>query len=136
MVDTRQDLIGPHPHHGLPDYAVTDRALVYLADTTASRELRWVNRDGTTGGAIGTVPAGALQDPRLSPDGSRVLVTRDGDIWIYDLASGRGSPRHEKRPEPDGCGIPLVLGWHIHRAMAASPKPGSSRQTEAERRVS
>ena len=63
----------------------------YLADHTASRELRWVNRDGTTGGAIDTVPAGALQDPRLSPDGSRVLITRDGDIWIYDLASGRGS---------------------------------------------
>ena len=72
-------------------YAVTDRTLVYLADNTASRELRWVNRDGTTGGAIDTVPAGALQDPRLSPDGSRVLITRDGDIWIYDLASGRGS---------------------------------------------
>jgi serine/threonine-protein kinase len=73
-------------------YGVSDRGiLVYLADNLPRRSLRWVNRDGTPGGAIDAIPPGAIEDPRLSPDGGRLLVTRDGDIWIYDLASGRGS---------------------------------------------
>jgi serine/threonine-protein kinase len=32
-----------------------------------------------------------VEDPRLSPDGNRVLVTREGDIWIYELDSGRST---------------------------------------------
>jgi eukaryotic-like serine/threonine-protein kinase len=73
-------------------YAVSDSGtLVYLADNTPNRSLRWVNRDGTSGGTVDAVPAGALEDPRLSANGDRVLVTRDGDIWIYDLASGRST---------------------------------------------
>jgi len=73
-------------------YSVSDSGtLVYLADNTPNQLLRWVNRDGTSGGTVDTVPAGALEDPRLSPNGDRVLVTRDRDIWIYDLASGRST---------------------------------------------
>jgi eukaryotic-like serine/threonine-protein kinase len=73
-------------------YAVSDSGtLVYLADNMPNRSLRWVNRDGTSGGTVDAVPAGALEDPRLSANGERVLVTRDGDIWIHDLASGRGT---------------------------------------------
>lgn len=37
------------------------------------------------------MPPGEYNDPRLSPDGGRVVVTRDGDSWIYELASGRSS---------------------------------------------
>jgi serine/threonine-protein kinase len=73
-------------------YGVSDQGtLVYLEDNQPKRLLRWVNRDGTSGGSVEAVPAGALEDPRLSPDGGRVLVTRDDDIWIYDLSSGRSS---------------------------------------------
>jgi serine/threonine-protein kinase len=73
-------------------YAVSDSGtLVYLADNMPNRLLRWINRDGTSGGTVDAVPAGALEDPRLSANGERVLVTRDGDIWIHDLASGRST---------------------------------------------
>jgi serine/threonine-protein kinase len=73
-------------------YAVSDSGtLVYLADNTPNRSLRWVNRDGSSGGTVDAVPPGALEDPRLSPNGDRVLVTRDGDIWIFDLGSGRST---------------------------------------------
>ena len=74
-----------------------------------------MNRDGTPGGTIDTVPAGALQDPRLSPDGSRVLITRDGDVWIYDLASGRGSKVTKDGRSRWVCGIPPARGWRIPR---------------------
>jgi Tol biopolymer transport system component len=40
---------------------------------------------------IKTMPSGDYDDPRLSPDGSRVVIKRDGDLWIYELASGRSS---------------------------------------------
>ena len=67
-----------------------EATLVYLAAQQSSRALFWVDRRG---GAVPvtTIPAGRHSDVRLSPDGRRVLLTRDGDIWIYDLASGRNS---------------------------------------------
>ena len=50
--------------------------------------LVWVDREGATT-PITTVPGGTT--PRLSPDGERVLLEADGDLWIYDAASGRES---------------------------------------------
>ena len=50
-----------------------------------------MNRDGSTMTPIASISQGSHEDPRLSPDGSRALVTRDGDIWIYELDSGRSS---------------------------------------------
>ena len=68
----------------------SDGTLVYLSRNPALRSLVWMHRDGTSR-AIDTIAAAAYEDVRLSPDGARVLVTRDGDLWIYDLASGRNS---------------------------------------------
>ena len=67
-----------------------DGTLVYLTAQSSLRSLVWVDRRG---GAtpITTIPAGNYTDVRLSPDGWRVLLTRDGDIWVYDLASGRST---------------------------------------------
>jgi Tol biopolymer transport system component len=73
------------------NYAVSDTGtLVYVAGRSSLYSLVWMNRDGTAD-RVTSIPAGSYQDLRLSPDGGRVLVTRDGDIWIYDLASGRNS---------------------------------------------
>jgi eukaryotic-like serine/threonine-protein kinase len=70
-------------------YSVSDEGtLVYIARSASSRSLVWVNRDGTAG-TLATIPPGTHEEPRLSPDGRRVLVTRSGDIWVYDIASGR-----------------------------------------------
>ena len=71
-------------------YSVSDEGtLVYIVKSASSRSLVWVNRDGAAGGTVATIPPGTHEEPRLSPDGRRVLVTRSGDIWVYDIASGR-----------------------------------------------
>ena len=82
------------------NYAVSEQGtLVYVAARVGLRSLVWVDRHGSAAETITSIPPGTYEDPRLSPDGGRVLVTRDtseegsyrGDIWIYDVASGRSS---------------------------------------------
>ncbi len=73
------------------NYAVSDDGtLLYLTASASRRSLVWISREGTVE-PIKSIPAGPYEEPRLSPDGGRVLVTRDGDIWAYDVASGRSS---------------------------------------------
>ena len=73
-------------------YAVSDEGtLVYVTDSTASRSLLWVDRRGTAAAPIASIPTGAYEAPRLSPDGGRGVAARDGDVWIYEVASGRSS---------------------------------------------
>jgi serine/threonine-protein kinase len=74
------------------NYGVSaDGTLVYISGSTPLRSVVWINRDGTEAGSIASIPPGTYDDPRVSPDGSRLLATQDGDIWIYDIASGRSS---------------------------------------------
>ncbi|HXG87492.1 MAG TPA: protein kinase [Vicinamibacterales bacterium] len=74
------------------NYAVSDQGtLVYLHGSASLRSLIWVNRNGAAAARLASIPTGPYEDPRLSPDGRRVLVTKDGDIWVYDVGSGRSS---------------------------------------------
>ena len=69
-----------------------DGTLFYLTGNAGSgSSLVWVNRAGTVE-VLDTIPPKAYVGPRLSPNGDRVLVVADSDLWIYDLASGRESP--------------------------------------------
>jgi serine/threonine-protein kinase len=71
------------------NFAISDDGtLVYVAGFTPSRPLVWVNRKRLAE-SIGSIPAAAYDEVRLSPAGDRMLATRDGDIWIYELAGGR-----------------------------------------------
>ena len=74
------------------NYAVSDEGtLFFLAGGHGSiQPLSWVHRAGRVE-MIETIPANLYTTPRLSPDGERVLVVADGDVRIYDLASGRES---------------------------------------------
>lgn len=75
-------------------YSLADNGtLAYVAGGAAEsqRALAWKTRGSEAAVPIASIPPGAIDDPRLSPDGSRVLVTRDGDLWIYELASGRST---------------------------------------------
>ena len=69
-----------------------DGTLFYLTGNAGyASSLVWVNRAGTVE-VLDTIPPKAYVGPRLSPNGDRVLVVADSDLWIYDLASGRESP--------------------------------------------
>jgi eukaryotic-like serine/threonine-protein kinase len=74
------------------NYAVADNGtLIYVPNQPRMRSLAWIRRDGAPGPAPPAISPASYVDPRLSLDAARALVTRDGDIWIYDLASGRSS---------------------------------------------
>jgi eukaryotic-like serine/threonine-protein kinase len=70
--------------------------LAYQGPSPAARQLVWFDRSG---GRVATLGPDAeyRDDPRISPDGSRVAVTRtdpttrSADIWIFDVSRGIGS---------------------------------------------
>ena len=120
------------------NYSVSDEGtLVYIAKGASSKSLMWVNRDGTPGGTLANIPPGTYEEPRLSPDDRRVLVTRSGDIWVYDIASGRSDRRLRRRHQSDGR---LGSGWvrksRTRRRARATWRRGSNHRTVAARRDS
>jgi serine/threonine-protein kinase len=72
--------------NGVAQYSVSATGtLAYLSGrgTAAQRRLVWVTRNGVEQPL--TAPALAYGYPRLSPDGRRVAVELDSQIWLYDL---------------------------------------------------
>ena len=96
--------------------------VAYRTGAGSQRQLTWFDRSGTARGTVGD-PDGSLSDPRVSPDGRRVVVSRtvqgNTDLWLldgartsrftFDAAHDNRSPlvarRHPDRVslEPDGC---------------------------------
>jgi Tol biopolymer transport system component len=82
---------------GAADYAVSaNGTLVYVpgsAETVADAAVVWVDRAGEVLGRVVPELVGNPRDPRLAPDGQRLLLVtgaeNDGDLWSYDL---RGRP--------------------------------------------
>ena len=102
------------------NYAISDTGtLVYLPTIASRQSLVWVERNGTVH-PIRSIPSGPYDDPRLSPDGTRALVTRDGDIWIYDLASGRST-----RVTQDGSSLMGVWAPSGAQVAYSSAKAGN-----------
>jgi serine/threonine-protein kinase len=96
------------------DYALADNGtLVYVPDggeAPSGYSVVWVDRSGRVVGKVIEDAIDSARDPRLSPDGQRLVLTtgpfNDGAIWIYDL---RGRPP-----------IPLAVGGG-NRAPVWSP---------------
>jgi len=72
--------------------ALTGR-LVYASESASPTDslLTWVDREGSTTNVDGV--AAPHQAPRLSPDGSQIAMTIQGDgfsrdLWTYDVAAG------------------------------------------------
>ena len=65
--------------------------LAYRRGGAGGRQLIWVDRSGKAGGVVGDIDLGTAQ-VELSPDGSRVIVTRpvqgNVDIWARDVVRG------------------------------------------------
>jgi serine/threonine-protein kinase len=95
---------------GVAHYRVSDRGtLVYLSGESGGvqRRLVWVSRNGAEQD-VGAPPQ-AYGYPRLSPDGRRVAVELDSQIWLYDLAretlsklTFEGSTNQNPTWTPDG----------------------------------
>jgi serine/threonine protein kinase len=65
-------------------------AIAYRPEGNHLRQLTWVDRSGTARGTIGDPDRNDLTAPRVSPDGSRVVVSRkvqgNIDVWLLDGA--------------------------------------------------
>jgi hypothetical protein len=72
---------------GAAQYSIsTTGSLVYVPGGVqgAERKLVWVDRNGAE--QPFTAPIRAYESPRFSPDGQRIAVVTDGQIWLYDLS--------------------------------------------------
>jgi serine/threonine-protein kinase len=71
---------------GAPDYALSrNGTLVYVPDEAQARTLVWVDRTGRAVERAVNEIVEAPWDPRLSPDGRRLVLATGNDLWIYDL---------------------------------------------------
>jgi len=76
-------------------FSVSDNGVLAYHPSTGETQLVWVNRSGTSLGAIG--PTGNYGGPELSADEQRIVITRrdlrtgNTDLWLYDLSRGTSS---------------------------------------------
>jgi hypothetical protein len=86
----------------------------------------WIIRDGSSAETVAGIPPGNYEDPRLSPDGKRLLLTLDSDIWMYEFESdGHTLSVHQHRP----------AGTVIHMialdSVGEAPRPFAERESTA-----
>jgi Tol biopolymer transport system component len=82
--------------------ASTNGVLSYWAGVSGDTQLAWSDRSGKP---LQTVsPPGRYGQPTLSPDETKVAFSRDGDIWVQDLARGTVT-RITSDPAPDGSPV-------------------------------
>jgi Tol biopolymer transport system component len=95
--------------------AAPDGTLAFLPAMSPVSQLIWIDRTGHEVGVVGE--AGQYLDAALSPDGKKIAIvkgsTRDGDIWLVDVADGRWS-RFTFRPGHYG-----ELTWSNDASMLA-----------------
>ncbi len=97
-------------------FSLATNGVLILLESEADVQLTWFDRAGKKLGTVG--PTGQYSHPRLSSDGERLAVGRTtpqaqlGDIHLFDLARGAGTPftfdpRRDELPiwSPDGSRI-------------------------------
>src|SRR3984885_13747839 len=69
-------------------YSVSENGiLVWQSNWTREYQLLWFDREGKQIGSVGPVmEVTSGQEPHLSPDGKRLVIKRDNNIWVIDLA--------------------------------------------------
>jgi eukaryotic-like serine/threonine-protein kinase len=97
-------------------FSVSDNGvLVWNGAWDHDYQLVWLDREGKQTGVVGPVVRQSRdgQQPRLSPDGTRVAIKRDNDIWVVDLTHGiptRLMPGQSPIWSPDGKKVALLGG--------------------------
>ena len=106
--------------------ATPQGTLAYRAAAGISGAPMWVNRAGVEVATIGA-EIREPRNPRLSPDGKRLVLVAAGDVWEYDL---QGRPPVKVTAEggaasplwtPDGKSLVYELG-HQHRCESSPPQ--------------
>jgi serine/threonine-protein kinase len=104
--------------------AADDGSLVYFTgEATARRSFYWVDGKGNSTRAVG-LPEGEVVHPRLSPDGSRLVYTRQDDeydLWVYDFKRGT-SERLTFLPEADRDAVWSPDGQRIAYFASGAPE--------------
>ncbi len=69
-----------------------DGTLLFMPpfQTPDDKRLVWVDQDGTEEPI--DAPPRPYTSPRVSPDGNRVALQIDEDVWVHDLALGSQTP--------------------------------------------
>jgi Tol biopolymer transport system component len=82
----------PTDSRGARRFSVSDNGvLVWQGFWEREYQLLWFDREGKKLGAVGTVmEVTSGQEPHLSPDGKRLVIKRDNNIWVIDLARENG----------------------------------------------
>ena len=73
-------------------YSASDNGiLVWQSNWKREYQLLWFDREGKQVGSVGPVmEVTSGQEPHLSPDGKRLVIKRDSNIWVIDLARDTG----------------------------------------------
>ncbi len=88
LMERPADMAGPGPSFSVSDNGI----LVWLDGWRRNFQLQWFDRDGKQIGTLGQIVKQTRdgQEPRISPDGKRVVVKRDNNIWVLDLERETG----------------------------------------------
>jgi serine/threonine-protein kinase len=73
---------------GASQFAVAaNGTMAYISGDAAAQlgTLVWVDRTGSEAPTPGSVASPGLANPRISPDGRRVAMISEGDLWVQDL---------------------------------------------------
>jgi len=79
------DQVGESNHYVLASVSPTGVLALRHAQPIQALPV-WVDRNGNERGTIAGTPLAGLENVRISPDGSRLAMVVQRDIWVYDLA--------------------------------------------------
>jgi serine/threonine-protein kinase len=73
------------PQNGWAAFDIADNGtMAYLTDASRRQELAWSNENGDEEAAVDSAGRYGVANP--SPDGKKIAVVKDGDLWIIDRA--------------------------------------------------
>jgi Tol biopolymer transport system component len=83
-------ITGQRNNDGFRLFSVSDNGvLIWQGQWQRDYQLVWFDRQGKQTGAIDKpMKVNGGQDPHLSPDGKRLVVKRDNNLWVIDLEKG------------------------------------------------